>query len=84
MRGKFGKRLLVVELVAVVVISLLGFVLAYMCVKTGYTGGLPWIVSMVAPSWAAYGASKIAYDNKVLKESMPYIEAEAQNIKRDC
>ncbi len=83
-RGKFGKSLLIAELAAVVVISLVGFALAAFCVARDYTGSLPWITAMIAPSWAAYGASKASYNNKTMKESLPYCEAEAANIKRDA
>lgn len=83
-RGVFGKRLLIAELIAVVLISLCGFALAVMSILSGYGGSLPWITAMIAPSWAAYGASKASYNNKTMRESLPYCQAEAENIKRDA
>jgi len=84
-RGKFGKKILIFELSAVVLISLCGFVLAAICILKNYTGSLPWITAMIIPSWAAYGASKTTYNNKTMKESLPYCQAEASQItcKRD-
>lgn len=75
-RGKFGKLMLMAELVIVLTISMFGLYLAYLAIQHNYTGALPWITAMIAPSWAAYGASKTSYNNKTMKESLPYIEAE--------
>lgn len=32
-----------------------GFVLAGLCIYTGYTGSLPWITAMVGLPWSAHG-----------------------------
>lgn len=75
-RGRYGKLMLIVELFLVFLISISGLYLAYLAILHSYVGALPWITAMIAPAWMAYGASKTSYNNKTMKESLPYIEAE--------
>lgn len=37
------------------IVTIGGFVLAFYCVKVGYTGALPWISGMVGLPWTAHG-----------------------------
>lgn len=36
-------------------VTIAGFVLAFYCVKVGFTGALPWIGAMVGLPWTAHG-----------------------------
>lgn len=83
-RGTFGKKQLQKELNAAIWITIGGFILAIIAILKDYTGGLPWITVIMGTPWASYGASKTTYNNKTMKESLPYCEAEASNIKRDA
>jgi len=83
-RGKFGKLLLIFELLVVAGTTIGGYILAWLCIRSGYAGSLPWIAASIAPAWVAYGASKATYNNKTQKESQPYCEAEAASIRRDA
>ncbi len=68
-KREFSKLILAWELVVVTAVSIGGFVLAYLSIKSQFTGSLPWITAMVAPSWAAYGVSKAFYSDKAKAEN---------------
>ena len=40
-----------------------------MCVEGGYLGSLPWLSTMVAFPWSAYGVSQAFYYNKSKAEN---------------
>lgn len=54
---EFSKWLLVQEsiLIWITTLALLG--LAYLCIIFGYLGTIPWLASLCALPWAAYGVS---------------------------
>ena len=83
-RGKFGKEQLKKEFRAAVLVTIGGFALAVLAILKDFDGSLPWITAIMGTPWAAYGASKVSYNNKTMKESLPYCEAEAAIIKRDA
>lgn len=69
-KGKeFSKKLLVQESILVWIITLAFIVLAFICVCNGYIGELPWLATMVAFPWGAYGVSQAAYYHKSTKEN---------------
>lgn len=45
------------------IITIGGLLLAFYCVRVGYTGALPWISGMVSSAWAAYGTICAFYFN---------------------
>lgn len=78
--GSFGKTLLIIELSACILVSLICLGLAAWCIQTKFSGSLPWLSGIVSVCWAAYGTSKATYNKKTAVESLPYCEAEAQQI----
>ena len=84
MKKEFSKLILAWELAAVTAISLAWLYLAYISVKNGFTGSLPWVSTMITPAWAAYGVSKGFFTNKAKEENKIKIPAliEREN-KRD-
>jgi hypothetical protein len=79
-KKEFSKLLIAWELLVVSAVSAAGFVLAYLSIINGYTGSLPWITALVAPSWAAYGVSKAFFTDKAKAENQIKIPA---YIERD-
>jgi len=75
MRKEFSKIILGWELLVVSAISMAGLYLAYLSIKCGYTGSLPWVSTMITPAWAAYGVSKGFYSNKAKEENKIKIPA---------
>lgn len=65
----FSKGLLISETILVWVITLAFLALAGYSVYKGYTGSLPWLTSIVAFPWTAYGVSQAFYYNKSAKEN---------------
>lgn len=43
--------------------------LAFLCIKEGYVGELPWLAAMVGFPWTAYGVSQMYYYKKAMKEN---------------
>jgi hypothetical protein len=82
-KREFSKLLIAWELVVVSFVSAAGFILAYLSIINGYTGSLPWITALVAPSWAAYGVSKAFFTDKAKAENQikipAYIERDNKN-----
>ena len=81
MKKEFSKLLMIWELVVVTLISAAGFFLAYLSIVHEFTGSLPWITAMVAPSWAAYGVSKAFFTNKAKAENVIKIPALIEQSK---
>lgn len=87
MKKEFSKLILAWELAAVTAISAAGLYLAYLSIKNGYTGSLPWVSTMITPAWAAYGVSKGFFTNKAKEENKikipAYLEQDREQIQRD-
>lgn len=66
---EFSKWLLIQEsaLIWITTLALLG--LAYLCIALGYLGTIPWLASLCALPWAAYGVSQVYYYKKALVEN---------------
>ena len=66
---EFSKALLIQEsaLIWITTLALVG--LAYICIIMGYLGSLPWLATMVAFPWGAYGVSQAFYYNKSKAEN---------------
>ena len=45
-----------------------------LCIVNEYTGGLPWISTMVSSAWVAYGTSVSFYYNKGKAEQVAKID----------
>lgn len=54
---EFSKWLLVQESVLIWITTLALLGLAYLCIIFGYLGTIPWLASLCALPWAAYGVS---------------------------
>ena len=68
-KTEFSKGLLIQESILIWIITLAFLVLGYICIKNEYFGELPWITSIVAFPWAAYGVSAACYYKKSEKEN---------------
>ena len=66
---EFSKILLIQESVLIWIMSLTFLVLAFTCIYQGYVGSLPWLSSMVAFPWTAYGVSQMYYYKKSTVEN---------------
>lgn len=68
-KREFSKWLLVQEsiLIWITTVALLG--LAYLCIILGYLGTIPWLASLCALPWGAYGVSQVYYYKKALVEN---------------
>lgn len=56
-KQEFSKSLLIQETILVWIITIAFIGLAYFCILNGYIGELPWLTSIVAFPWGAYGVS---------------------------
>lgn len=81
-KKEFSKVLLIQESILVWVITLACLALAYFCIINQYFAELPWLTSMVALPWTAYGVSQACYYKKSMKENtkdgIVYMTAEAE------
>ena len=68
-KKEFSKALLFQESILIWIITISYIILAFVCVKYGYTGSLPWLSVIPGLSWAAYGVSQGFYYNKAKKEN---------------
>ena len=59
----FSKQLIVDIRVLLWVVTVGGLFLAFYCIRTGYTGSLPWISAMVGLPWTAHGTVCAFYLN---------------------
>lgn len=68
-KNEYSKALLIQEsaLIWILTIGMLG--LAYLCIVQGYVGTIPWLATMVAFPWTAYGVSQAMYYRKSEKEN---------------
>jgi len=68
-KREYSKALLIQEsaLLWILTISMVG--LAYLAILNGYLGTLPWLASMIAFPWTAYGVSQAMYYRKSEKEN---------------
>lgn len=66
---EFSKWLLVQESVLIWITTLALLGLAYLCIVLGYLGTIPWLASLCALPWAAYGVSQVYYYKKALVEN---------------
>ena len=86
--GAFSKLLLVQESVLIWILTFSFIGLAYLCVRTGYTGTLPWLSVTLTGAWGAYGVSQAMYYKKSEKENtaggIVFETAMKQTTKRDC
>lgn len=60
---QFSKKLIKDTRPLLWIVTIGGMALAYLCVRYGYTGSLPWISSMVGLPWAAHGTICAFYLN---------------------
>ena len=67
---EFSKKMLKQESALIWIDTIACILLAFVCIVKGYSGSLPWISSMVAFPWGAYGASQAFYYNKSKAENI--------------
>lgn len=67
--SEFSKILLLQESALIWIMTISFIILAFYCVIYGYVGTLPWLTSMVALPWTAYGFSQAFYYNKSKAEN---------------
>jgi hypothetical protein len=65
----FSKALLIQESILIWILTFSFIILAFLCVATGYTGGLPWLSVTLTGAWSAYGISQAMYYNKSKAEN---------------
>lgn len=65
----FSKVLLIQESILIWILTFSFIILAFLCVATGYTGGLPWLSVTLTGAWSAYGISQAMYYNKSKAEN---------------
>lgn len=68
-KKEFSKSLLIQESILIWVITLAFILLAFMCITNQYFGELPWLATMAAFPWTAYGVSQACYYKKSEKEN---------------
>ena len=66
---EFSKKLLAQESVLIWITTISFLVLAFICVINAYFGELPWLTTMIAFPWGAYGVSQAFYYEKAKKEN---------------
>lgn len=71
---QFSKLLILFETAIVFYLTIKGVQLAQLCIVNQFSGGLPWITTMVTSAWAAYGVSVSFYYNKGKSEQVAKIE----------
>ena len=67
--SEFSKLLLIQESLLVWIVTIAFIFLAFYCVIYSYLGSLPWLSTMVAFPWSAYGISQAFYYNKSKAEN---------------
>lgn len=70
----FGKFLMLLLTVIVSYLTYEGVVIAKMCIIHGYTGALPWIATMLASAYAAFGTMGSFFFNKGKAEEVTKIQ----------
>ena len=71
---QFSKLLILFETFIVSFLTYKGITIAELCVINQFSGSLPWIATMVASAWGAYGVSVSFYYNKGKVEQVAKIE----------
>lgn len=66
---EFSKLLLIQESLLIWLLSAAFVILAFYCVLNDYLGSLPWLTSLVAFPWSAYGVSQACYYSKAKAEN---------------
>jgi len=83
---EFSKLIIVFETLIVAGLTAGILVLAFMAIRQGYTGALPFLTALVAPAWGCYGFSAKYYYGKAGKENVLKIKQSAEektNADRD-
>lgn len=70
----FGKFLMLLLTAIVSYLTYEGVVIAKMCIIYGYTGALPWIATMLASAYAAFGTMGSFFFNKGKAEEVTKIK----------
>lgn len=68
-KRQFSKSLLIQESILIWIVTLACIALAYFCIINQYFSELPWVATMVACPWTAYGVSQACYYKKSEKEN---------------
>lgn len=71
---QFSKLIILFETAIVFYLTINGVELAHLCIINNFSGGLPWITTMLSCAWAAYGVSVSFYYGKSGKEQVAKIE----------
>jgi hypothetical protein len=66
---EFSKWLLIQESVLVWITTIAFIVIAFISIYMGYFGELPWLATLCASIWAAYGVSQAFYYKKAMAEN---------------
>ena len=70
----FGKFLMLLLTAIVSYLTYEGVAIAKMCIVYGYTGALPWIATMLASAYAAFGTMGSFFFNKGKAEEVTKIQ----------
>lgn len=68
-RKPFSQAILEREYRLLVFINVSAILLAFYSIHEGIDSAIPWIATMVSCGWAAWGASKVAFNHKSIKEN---------------
>jgi positive regulator of sigma E activity len=68
-KTEFSKALLIQESILVWIVTIAFIILAYICIINDFMGELPWLTTIVAFPWTAYGVSAACYYKKSEKEN---------------
>lgn len=68
-KKSFSHNILQKEYYLLVFINVSAVLLAFYSIHNAMDASLPWIATMSSCSWAAWGASKVAYSSKSAKEN---------------
>ena len=68
-KKSFSHSILQKEYHLLVFINVSAVLLAFYSIHNAMDASLPWIATMSSCSWAAWGASKVAYSSKSAKEN---------------
>lgn len=69
-KKEFSKILLIQEAILIWIMTISFIILAYLCIVNQYFSELPWLTTMVAFPWAAYGVSQAFYYKKSMAENI--------------
>lgn len=84
---EFSKRLISDIRALLWAVTVGGLVLAAYCIRTGYTGALPWLTAMVGLPWTAHGTVCAFYLNMAKSDhregGITFEAAKADNFGQD-